>query len=64
MNHSVACGCSSGGGDSVPLAIVSLCVSFSSLVASFFTHSKLLELFYSSSMRGQSRYGKMATMES
>ena len=45
------------------MAIVALCISLTSLVASFFTHGKALELDQSI-MRGQRLYGKMAMMES
>lgn len=64
MNHSLACDCPPSAGESaIPMAIVALCISLTSLVASFFTHGKVLELDQSI-MRGQRLYGKMATMES
>ena len=64
MNDSLACDCPPSRNDvAIPLAIVALCISLTSLVASFFTHSKVLKLDQSI-MRGQRLYGKMAMIES
>lgn len=54
MNATTAlsCDCAS----MVPLTVVTICLSFSALLASFFTHSKLVHL---STMLGQREYGKI-----
>lgn len=46
----------------IPLAILSLCVSFASLLASFFTHKRVLGM--GQTMEGHRLYGKMEMMES
>lgn len=60
MNRTAAtCTCVSAEPISIPFLFLSICLSLSGIIASFYTHQKVIALQQRQSMDGHNEYGKI-----